>query len=89
MLCPTISQQLRKDGFVVALAARLAAMVHKLVAAGHVFQKVLVTDAPLPGQDFRQFQSVVSRLPVIVRRPVFVRLSLLGHGFTAKGHSTR
>src|SRR5262249_3000153 len=79
MKCPTISRQLRKDGFVMTLAARLAVMVHKLVAAGKAFQKVLVTDAPLPGQDFRQFQSVVSRLHVVVGLSLLVRLPLLGH----------
>jgi hypothetical protein len=44
----------------MALAARLPVMVHQFVTAGHAFQKVLVADPALPGQDFRQYQGVVA-----------------------------
>jgi hypothetical protein len=82
---PTISQQLRKDGFVVALAARFAVMVHQSIAAGHAFQKVLVIDCPLPHQHFRQFQRILARFLVVFRFSVLQRFSLLAHGSSSQG----
>src|SRR5439155_13981179 len=68
--------------------ARLAVIVHQLVAAGHAFQKVLLTDPALPGQAFRQFQRVVSRLPVVFGFALFVWLSFLTHGLLSQGVSS-
>src|SRR5207247_1147893 len=73
---------------VVALAAPLAVVVSKVAAAGHALQKVQVADAALPSQDFRQFQGVVSRLPVILASSFFVRLSLLAHGCLSRHFSS-
>src|SRR5262249_32495018 len=72
---------------VVAQAARLAVVVHEVVAAGHALQKVLVADPALPGQAFGQFQRVLSRLPVVFGFPLFVRLSLLAHGLLSRHFS--
>src|SRR5439155_9320880 len=65
---------------VVALAAGLAVVVSKFVAAGHALQEVLIADAALSGQGFRQFQRIVSRFPVVFGCSFFVRFSLLAHG---------
>src|SRR5262249_29676431 len=68
------------EDHVVALAARFAVVVSQFVAAGHALQKVLVADTALPGQDFRQFQRLFSRLLVVFGGSFFERLSLLAHG---------
>src|SRR5947209_11875198 len=60
-------------------------MVHEVAAAGHALQKVLVADPPLPGQDFGQFQRVVSRLPVVFGFSLFEWLSFLAHGLLSQG----
>jgi hypothetical protein len=65
---------------VMALAARFAVVVHQFVALGHALQEVLVADAALTGQDFRQFQRLLSRPLVVFGRSLGVRFSLLAHG---------
>jgi hypothetical protein len=64
----------------MALAAGRPVMVHQFVAAGHAFQKILVADLAFASQDFRQFQSVVSRLHVVFGLSLCVQLPFVGHG---------
>jgi hypothetical protein len=45
----------------------------------------LVADSALPSQDFRQFQSVVSRFHEVLGSSFFVRLSFVRHG-SLSGH---
>ena len=70
----------------MALTARFAVVVGKFVAAGHALQEVLVTDAALPGQGFRQFQRVLSRLPAVFGFSFFGRLAFLAHGSFSQLH---
>src|SRR5262249_11045771 len=69
---------------VVAQAARLAVVVHEVVAAGHVLQKVPVADPALPRESLRPFPITVYGLHVGFGPCLFVRLPLLGHGLLSR-----
>ena len=69
-------------------AARLAVVVHELVAARQAFEKVLVTDASLTCQDFGRFQGILRGIPIVIRFSL-ARFSILGHAWSPNGPDSR